>query len=200
MKCLDTKKRKNKKVAENPKKKMLIEAARIVFLKEGLYEASIDDIAKAAGLSKRTIYKYFLNRDELLAEALAYDFENWKEWFFAAVSENSRSTKNTFEALLNVLHLWINTPEFRGCLFARVLLAHDATSPSIRAIALACARQLLYFFKNLAQAMKVKDPEHFARSQIIYMLILLGSGSRGLEIAQPEHLIQDLRQLSKSRE
>ena len=51
------------------KRKQIIEGARRVFIETGFDAASMNDITRAAGVSKGTIYVYFANKEELF-EAL----------------------------------------------------------------------------------------------------------------------------------
>jgi AcrR family transcriptional regulator len=52
---------------DNAKRRQIIEGAREVFLARGFDAASMMDIAKAAGVSKGTLYVYFKNKEELFA-------------------------------------------------------------------------------------------------------------------------------------
>jgi AcrR family transcriptional regulator len=49
------------------KRRQIIEGAREVFLAKGFDAASMGDIAKAAGVSKGTLYVYFKDKDELFS-------------------------------------------------------------------------------------------------------------------------------------
>lgn len=69
--CLFTIWRKRKAEADmsrNEKKRFdIIEAARLVFLEKGFDLASMDEIAKQAGVSKRTVYSNFGSKEVLFA-------------------------------------------------------------------------------------------------------------------------------------
>lgn len=52
---------------DSAKRRQIIEGARDVFLAKGFDAASMMDIAKAAGVSKGTLYVYFKDKDELFA-------------------------------------------------------------------------------------------------------------------------------------
>ena len=52
---------------DNAKRRQIVEGARLVFLARGFDAASMGDIAKAAGVSKGTLYVYFKDKDELFA-------------------------------------------------------------------------------------------------------------------------------------
>lgn len=45
----------------------IFDAAVDLFARDGFDETTLDDVAKAAGVSPRTLYRYFATRDELLA-------------------------------------------------------------------------------------------------------------------------------------
>lgn len=53
-------------------KEKIIKAAAKVFNKKGLESATVDDIAKQAGVAKGTVYIYFKDKDEILLEASKY--------------------------------------------------------------------------------------------------------------------------------
>lgn len=46
----------------------VLEGARLVFLQDGYEGASVDDIARAAGVSKATLYSYFPDKRLLFME------------------------------------------------------------------------------------------------------------------------------------
>lgn len=50
---------------DNAKRRQIVDGARSVFLAQGFDAASMADIAKAAGVSKGTLYVYFRDKDEL---------------------------------------------------------------------------------------------------------------------------------------
>jgi AcrR family transcriptional regulator len=52
---------------DNAKRRQIVEGAREVFLAKGFDAASMMDIAKAAGVSKGTLYVYFTDKDELFS-------------------------------------------------------------------------------------------------------------------------------------
>jgi AcrR family transcriptional regulator len=52
---------------DTAKRRQIIDGARTVFLARGFDAASMGDIAKAAGVSKGTLYVYFKNKEELFA-------------------------------------------------------------------------------------------------------------------------------------
>ena len=49
------------------KRASILAAARVVFTREGYAGASMDVVAAEAGASKRTVYQYFADKEELFA-------------------------------------------------------------------------------------------------------------------------------------
>jgi AcrR family transcriptional regulator len=52
---------------DSAKRRQIIEGARTVFLAQGFDAASMNDIARKAGVSKGTLYVYFRNKEDLFA-------------------------------------------------------------------------------------------------------------------------------------
>ena len=51
---------------DSAKRRGIVEGARAIFLAQGFDAASMNDIARAAGVSKGTLYVYFNNKEQLL--------------------------------------------------------------------------------------------------------------------------------------
>jgi TetR/AcrR family transcriptional regulator, mexJK operon transcriptional repressor len=52
---------------ESPKRRQIVDAATDLFLAQGYSAISMDGVARAAGVSKATLYAYFGSKDELFA-------------------------------------------------------------------------------------------------------------------------------------
>ena len=50
---------------DSAKRRQILDGARAVFLSQGFYAASMGEIARAAGVSKGTLYVYFDSKEEL---------------------------------------------------------------------------------------------------------------------------------------
>ncbi len=59
------------KTAEQLRRETILAAGVEVFLEYGYVSASVDEIVRRAGGSKRTVYKYFGNKEELFAAIVA---------------------------------------------------------------------------------------------------------------------------------
>src|SRR5262249_30899613 len=64
------------------KRNQIIEGARAVFLAQGFDAASMNDIARAAGVSKGTLYVYFENKEQLFQAICTQECEEHAEGLF----------------------------------------------------------------------------------------------------------------------
>ncbi|MDR1667747.1 MAG: TetR/AcrR family transcriptional regulator [Bacteroidales bacterium] len=80
-------------------KEHIIKTARGLFEEMGLKNTTMDDIARHAGVSKRTIYEHFKNKEDLLTDGVNRFYEEGKEYFNHVLA----STDNVVEATVIML-------------------------------------------------------------------------------------------------
>ena len=76
----------------------ILDTAMQVYSKKGYHNATVDEIAKSAGVSVGTAYRYFKDKKELLLATLEYGFENIS--LITGLTEKSISEKNIEQALI----------------------------------------------------------------------------------------------------
>jgi AcrR family transcriptional regulator len=67
---------------DSAKRQQIIEGAHAVFLAQGFDAASMNDIARAAGVSKGTLYVYFENKEQLFQAICSQECEKHAEGVF----------------------------------------------------------------------------------------------------------------------
>lgn len=79
------------------RKKKILECSKKEFSKNGFYKTQIADIAKAANISRATVYQYFNNKDEIYMTLLSEQLTKWKEMMKQNEINVSKLTRqNTF--------------------------------------------------------------------------------------------------------
>jgi len=73
----------------------ILEAARKVFAKKGFHDATVDDIANAAGVAKGTVYLYYRSKQEVYLAALKFGIAQ----MYSALVEEVRRVSTTEEKL-----------------------------------------------------------------------------------------------------
>lgn len=141
----------------------MLDAARTVFLREGFEGASMDRIAAQAGVSKRTIYNNFADKEALFGAVVE---RIWSGLRFDDAAE-ALPEDDFAEALRRIANRTLDTlldPEVIGLL--RIVVAessgssslaeafyHRAKSPSVR--------RLTEYFRHLDASgrLRIPDPE-----------------------------------------
>lgn len=77
---------------------IILDAARNIFLQKGFFKTTMEDIANESGLSRRTIYIYFKNKDEITYEIVVRAFSSIK----TMVQEASASSKSGYDKLMDI--------------------------------------------------------------------------------------------------
>ncbi|MBU2552050.1 MAG: TetR/AcrR family transcriptional regulator [Proteobacteria bacterium] len=98
---------KNKRIAQIQK------AARTVFLKKGYQNATMEEIATRAEVSKGTVYFYFKSKDELYVSLMIPHIEKLRD--LLEVFERRLIEEETgpdFDLIAEVYHIFVQTYEF----------------------------------------------------------------------------------------
>ncbi|WP_258104839.1 TetR/AcrR family transcriptional regulator [Marinoscillum sp. MHG1-6] len=64
-------------------KEKIVEGAKRLFFQYGVRSVSMDDVARELTMSKKTLYQYFTNKDELVNEVLEGAIEEEKHRFYS---------------------------------------------------------------------------------------------------------------------
>lgn len=83
----------------------ILEIARHKFFTDGFFKTSIDEIAREYHISKKTIYKHFKSKDDLLTSVV----KKFTGEVTDSIIEIMKSDKNSIEKLLDVLNLIQNS-------------------------------------------------------------------------------------------
>jgi len=84
---------------ENTKERIVVHATEL-FARKGCKSITMDDIASSMGISKRTIYENFSNKDELVEACLNYFFEQHE----TNITSVLNSTDNIIDVMLRQMH------------------------------------------------------------------------------------------------
>ena len=81
----------------------ILNAADALFNKSGIRATTIDDVCRAVGISKKTFYQFYLNKEDLVASVSKYHldqkFAQFKE-ILDGTSQKRRDGRNWFVYVL----------------------------------------------------------------------------------------------------
>ena len=87
-----------KKEPEGVHRERIASAASTLFMEKSINETSMDDIAKAAGYSKATLYVYFQNKEEIISVLVLKSMEKLYRYISSAL-EQQKSTRARYELI-----------------------------------------------------------------------------------------------------
>ena len=168
-------------------KKHILGTAYNLFYREGFSRVSVDAIAGAANITKRTIYYHFKSKDDILSEALYYQhvfvLSGIKDWAGDSPTSPAELTKNLFDAL----EQWAGNPRWLGSGFTRMAMemAHMPGHPA-RATASRHKAAIENWLMEQFELLAAPEPQQLARQ---IMLLIEGSLSLILIHGDPDYAV-----------
>ncbi|UUU28719.1 TetR/AcrR family transcriptional regulator [Streptomyces sp. CA-210063] len=151
----------------------LLEAAATLAYREGV-SIGVDALCKAAGVSKRSMYKLFESKGELLAASL----ERLAASYAVCLLPEADDRRSARERVLHVfeqLESRAGAPGFQGCAYLAVQIElKDQSHPASR-VARRVKGHLKAFFRAEAERGGASDPDLLARQ---LMLVFDGASAR----------------------
>lgn len=86
-------------------KERILAAAKELFFKFGIKSVTMDDIARHLGMSKKTIYQFFRDKDEIVMDLCRQDLDNHDRKLVSIV-------ENSSDAILEILQIMEYVEEF----------------------------------------------------------------------------------------
>ena len=100
----------------------ILDAAYAQFRRKGFTRVSMDDIAAAAALTKRTLYYHFRSKDTLLAEVLQAQHALALAAFGSFGDRLAGSPEAIIDTMFHDLAVWADTPRWAGSGFTRLVI------------------------------------------------------------------------------
>ena len=176
----------------------VLEAAYKLFRRQGYNRVTMDDIAEAAELTKRTLYHHFTSKDQLLADVLESQHHLALQAFRTFGDNLSGSAETIVEAMFQDLAVWADRPRWAGSGFTRLVIElADLPGHPARLIARRHKAQLEKCFAELLARSGVGRPNELARA--VWLLsegaisLILIHGDRGYSAAASEAAITLVR-------
>ncbi|WP_341198549.1 TetR/AcrR family transcriptional regulator [Lentibacter algarum] len=150
--------------------------AREIFLRDGFEGASVDDIARAAGVSKATLYSYFSDKRELFREITRVECERMAETTLARIDFNA-PPREVFTTAAHSL--------------TRFLLSNFSLQ-MFRTCVAEAAR-----FPELGQAFYQNGPEMGRARMVVYLKLAIERGQ--LHDVDPDMIAEQFSELCRAR-
>ncbi|MEO1375843.1 MAG: TetR/AcrR family transcriptional regulator [Cyanobacteria bacterium J06635_10] len=151
--------------------KILIAAAQLFYYK-GFNQVSINEIIASSDIARRTFYRYFPSKDELIVEVMHFQAKRWLNWFEETLNQRASNPKEKILASFDVLQEWYESPDYHGCPFIKAALEIADVSHPVNQIAVTVRQSIRTHIFKLALEAGIQSPEVFSQQ---YLLLLGGS-------------------------
>ncbi|MCU1763958.1 TetR family transcriptional regulator [Pseudomonas protegens] len=145
---------------------IILDVTEKLIYQNGIAATGMDLLVKTAGVSRKSVYRYFTNKDELVVAALERRDQRWMHWFCSAVNQAATPALRLL-ALFDVLKDWFATPGFRGCAFINTSGETGDPQDPVRQVAKRHKQNLLDYVTELCQEHGVQHPEELAAQLLI---------------------------------
>ena len=108
----------------SPAERILV-TAHDLFYRDGIRATGIDRVIAESGVAKKTFYRYYPAKNDLIVSFLEYRHRNWMAWFEDAINRHGGDAN----ALLPALAEWFGSDAYRGCAFINAVVEVGGTLP-----------------------------------------------------------------------
>jgi len=151
------------------KQEQLVDSAMRLFYRQGFHATGVDQLSREGAVTKRTLYRYFPTKEELVRAAL----ERRDAIFLARMRAHveARPLAERLIGYIDFILAWTQEPDFHGCAFINAAAEYPAMGDRAHFVAAAHKQTLRTYLERICVEAGVTEPRAAARQ-----LFLLGEG------------------------
>lgn len=150
------------------KRAQIIRHVYEVFYQTGFHAAGLDLLLEGSGISKRTLYKYFASKEELIAETVRYYGGLYRQALKQRLRHRAHLPLERILAAFEAQQQLVGGHGFQGCFALKAMLEYESHDAGILAATQTIYDELLGFFAKACR--ELEDPDPDARAQQLLML------------------------------
>ena len=151
------------------KKLQIIKAAYGLFRVNGFYATGVDLIMRTAGVSKRTMYKYFPTKNELIAATLDYYQANYKVYLDDLLDHNDINSREKILLIFSDAMTWFDDTNFHGCLAVNAMSEFSGKDDQIESTCVNFKRWELEMLCDLTKDIDDQQPIELAHKLFVLL-------------------------------
>ena len=155
------------KIKVSPKRDEIIERAYGVFFKQGIHATGIDTILYNTGISKRTFYKYFRSKEEVVLAAIEFYEKQLFNSIPHLMGQHSADPKEQILYLFDIKREQFKRGNYRGCFVVIAKMEYEGKNPHIEAVCKSFYKNLEGFVSGLCKKAKCRRPDSMARKIMV---------------------------------
>jgi len=145
------------------KKAVIIEKAYDAFYKGGFHATGVDALADDAGVSKRTLYKYFPTKEHLIEAVLDHYGTMVRTCLIGAAAERATDPREQIMAIFDVRREFMLRQQFRGCLAQQAAQEYRDRNVRIEQLGEATIHYFETHFIALCKQAKLRESTHLGK-------------------------------------
>lgn len=134
--------------ADLPPRERILLTAHDLFYRDGIRATGIDRVIAESCVAKKTFYRHFPSKNDLVEAYLEYRHARWIAWFRDALCRHG----GTATALVPALREWLDDPAFRGCAFINSIGELGPIAPQVTALTLAHKQDVIAMIEEILPA------------------------------------------------
>ena len=149
-------------MAQSLRREHLIDTAIALFAEHGYHATGIDTILAAAGVSKKTLYRHFRSKEELILAALKKYDGLFRNDFMRQVEARADTPRGRLLAIFDVAADWFRRNNFYGCMYINAIGEYAATDTPIRQVCKEFKALMRRHVEDLCVELGAADPAGLA--------------------------------------
>ncbi len=125
----------------------ITEAALQLFYRQGFHASGVEQLSQAAGVTKKTLYRHFPGKEQLVEAALRRRDAQFMAKLQAALEPLAAQQRPL--GYIDFIEAWAGEPDFHGCAFINAAAEYAAAEDPAHALAHAHKRQLLSYLESV---------------------------------------------------
>lgn len=166
------------------KREDLVQSAFELFYRQGFHATGVDQLSREGNVTKRTLYRYFPTKEELVQAALRHRDEQFLLKMQTRVEAAPVPARPA--AYVEFVIEWTREPGFHGCAFINAAAEFPAASDAAHGIAAEHKRLLRDYLVSVCRAAGLPAPESTGMQ-----LFLLGEGlTVAAQVSGPDEALE----------
>ena len=113
----------------------ILDVAAELFYRRGVHDVGMDELVKATGLGKASVYRVFASKDALITAYLARRAEIIFGLIDADIAHHEGDPRGAIVAIIEAVEADVASPNFRGCAFNNASIEFGDHANSARTVA-----------------------------------------------------------------
>jgi len=149
-------------MSQSKRREQLIDTAIALFSKHGFHATGIDTILETSGVSKKTLYRHFRSKDELILAALQKYDGLFRNNFMRQVEARAHTPRDRLLAVFDVAAEWFEQNNFYGCMFISAVSEYSDPDTPIRQVCKAFKGLMRRYIEDQCVALRAPNPAALA--------------------------------------